>query len=91
MPLLLFGEFSEVVYITYTMATRDLPDIYALARGPQWYNYYINGAGPEVARIMTEHKQYAIMAQKVANPLRHEQHPSTQGFQKRCILTYCNF
>ena len=46
----------EVVYITYTMATRDSPDIYALARGPQargrghiyqanpswpWYNYYI--------------------------------------------------
>ena len=53
LPLLLFGEYTEVVCITYTMATRDLPDIYALARGPQhgitntyqansswpWYNY----------------------------------------------------
>ena len=54
-PLLLFDEYAEVVYITYTMATRDLPDIYALARGAAqgrghiyqanpswpWYNYYI--------------------------------------------------
>jgi len=40
----------EVVYITYTMATRDSPDIYARALGlghiyqanPSWpwYNYY---------------------------------------------------
>jgi len=45
-------SYTEVVYITYTMSTRDLPDIYALARGPRayiyqanpewpWYNYYI--------------------------------------------------
>jgi len=46
LPLLLFGEYTEVVYITYTMASQDSPDIYALARGPQanpswpWYNYY---------------------------------------------------
>jgi len=26
MALLLFGECTEVVYIAYTMATRDLPD-----------------------------------------------------------------
>ena len=32
--LLLFGEYTEVVYITYTMAIRDSPDIYALAQGP---------------------------------------------------------
>jgi len=30
----LFGDHAVVVYITYTMAMRDLPDIYALARGP---------------------------------------------------------
>jgi len=35
LPLLLFGEYTDVVYITYTMATRDLPDIYARALGPQ--------------------------------------------------------
>jgi len=29
----LFSEHAVVVYITYTMATYDLPDIYALARG----------------------------------------------------------
>ena len=29
--LLLFGEYTEVVYITYTMASRDSPDIYTLA------------------------------------------------------------
>jgi len=27
----LFVEFAVVVYITYTMATSDFPDIYALA------------------------------------------------------------
>ena len=41
MPLLLFGEYNEVVYITYTKATRDLPDMYALAEGRTWYNYYM--------------------------------------------------
>ena len=39
-----------VVYITYNMGNRDLPDIYALARGPHiyqanpscpCYNYYV--------------------------------------------------
>ena len=28
LPLLLFGEYTEVVYITYTMATQDSSDIY---------------------------------------------------------------
>ena len=56
LPLLLFGEYTEVVYITYTMATWDSPDIYARALGPvalglghinqanplwPWYNYYM--------------------------------------------------
>ena len=27
--------YTQVVYITYNMGNRDLPDIYALARGPQ--------------------------------------------------------
>ena len=35
MPCLLFGEYTEVVCITYTMATRDLLDIYARALGPE--------------------------------------------------------
>ena len=41
MPLLLFGEYTEVAYITYTMATLDSPDIYARACGPRAraYNY----------------------------------------------------
>jgi len=30
-------DLSYYVCNTYTMATRDLPDIYALARGPQAY------------------------------------------------------
>ena len=30
----LLGEHTRVVYITYTMATRDLPDKYARACGP---------------------------------------------------------
>jgi len=53
----LFGEYAVAVYITYTMATWDLPDLYALALRPaafrlghiyqanppwSWYNYYIN-------------------------------------------------
>ena len=29
----LLGEHARVVYITYTMATRVLPDIYSLAQG----------------------------------------------------------
>ena len=48
------GEHARVVYITYTMATQDLLDIYALVLGPAdlglghiyqanplwpWYNY----------------------------------------------------
>ena len=39
--------YTLVVYITYNMGNRDLPDIYALARGPQanpsclCYNLYI--------------------------------------------------
>ena len=28
------GEYTRVVYITYTMATRDLPDIYSQVQGP---------------------------------------------------------
>jgi len=51
----LFGEYAIVVYITYNMATWDLPDVYALALWPAalglaytyqanpswpWYNYY---------------------------------------------------
>ena len=27
--------YTQVVYMTYNMGNRDLPDIYALARGPQ--------------------------------------------------------
>jgi len=27
--------YTQVVYITYNMGKRDLPDIYTLARGPQ--------------------------------------------------------
>ena len=52
LPLLHFGECTEVVYITYTMTTQDSLDIYALARGRghiyqanplwPWYNYYMN-------------------------------------------------
>ena len=49
--------YTSVVYITYTMGNRDLPDIYTLALGPAalglwciyqanpscpWYNYYIH-------------------------------------------------
>ena len=44
-----FGEHAEVVYITYTMATRDSPDINARALGlghiyqanPSWPWYNI--------------------------------------------------
>ena len=32
-----FVEYTEVVYITYTMATQDSPDIYALAEGTGIY------------------------------------------------------
>ena len=40
-PLLpVFGEYTEVVYIIYTMATWDSPDIYAC--GPQ-ARAYISG------------------------------------------------
>ena len=56
-PLQLFGEYTEVVYNTYTMATQDSPDKYASAFGPvalglghiyqanpewSWYNYYLH-------------------------------------------------
>ena len=54
LSLHLLGEHTQVVYITYTMATWDLPDIYARALWPAalrleciyqanpswpWYNY----------------------------------------------------
>ena len=35
LPLLIFGEHTKVVYISYTMATQDFPDIYAHALGLQ--------------------------------------------------------
>ena len=40
-------------------------------------------AGPEVARIVTEYEQYALMTQKDGKHLHHKQHPSDQhAFQK---------
>jgi len=41
-----FDDHTKVVYITYTMANQDLPDIYAHALGPRARVYTVYQANP---------------------------------------------
>ena len=68
--------FSKlVVYITYNMGNRDLPDIYAHALGPAalvlghiyqanpscpYYNYYISSKKQALCKYCTHVKNYEV-------------------------------